>query len=262
MAMRRGAIWAAVAAAAVLAGCAGVQRDDAPTDTSETTGVTDSSPAALRIASPAPGSVVKGNVVNLDFEGTGVAIVKADGDMSGGTGHYHVFVDRDPVAPGETIGREAGIVHTTDDPLVLSGLTVGSHRLVAVYGDGAHSRLGDAQAETTVDVQGPSVDATAPATAAAGQAVKVEVKVEGLPLVKADGDTSGRTGHLHVFIDRAPTPAGQAIPVEAGIIHSASPTIDVPGLAAGEHTLWVVAGDGAHVPLDPKVMDKLTVTVT
>ncbi|MGH9190331.1 MAG: DUF4399 domain-containing protein, partial [Acidimicrobiales bacterium] len=78
----------------------------------------------------------------------------------------------------------------------------------------------------------------------------------------ADGDRSGKSGHLHVFVDRPPTPAGQAIPVEPGIIHSAATTIEVPGLAPGEHTLWVVAGDGTHVPLDPSVMDKLTVTVS
>jgi len=51
------------------------------------------------------------------------------------------------------------------------------------------------------------------------------------PMVKADGDTSGRTGHLHLFVDREPTAAGQAIPVEAGIIHSAETRIEVTNLA-------------------------------
>jgi len=191
-----------------------------------------------------------------------MSIVKADGNTSGRTGHYHVFVDRDLVAPGATIPREAGIVHTTDDPVVLTGLGMGTHRIAVVYGDGNHARIGTTQAEITVNVEGPSLDATAPATSAAGRPVVIDVKVQGLTLVKADGDTSGRTGHLHLFVDREATPAGQAIPVEAGIIHSAETKIEVANLAAGEHTLWVVAGDGAHKPLDPKVMDKLTVTVT
>lgn len=260
--MGRRSMGAALAAAALLAGCAGAQKDE-PTGTTVVTETTEGvQTATLRIASPAPGTIVKGNVVTLDFEAKGISIVKADGDTSGETGHYHVFIDRDPVAPGETIPKEAGIVHATDDPLVLSGLSVGPHRLTAVYGDGAHTRLGRAVAETTVDVKGPSVDATVPATAVAGSPVKVEVKVEGLPLVKADGDTSGTTGHLHVLVDRAPV-AGQPIPVDpATIVHSASPSMDVPGLATGEHTLWVVAGNGAHVPLDPMVMDKVVVNVT
>jgi hypothetical protein len=77
----------------------------------------------------------------------------------------------------------------------------------------------------------------------------------------ANGDTSGKTGHLHLFVDRDPTPAGQPIPKEAGIIHTTETTVNVPGLAAGEHTIWVVAGDGNHVPLTPPVTARLTVNV-
>lgn len=250
---------AAIAAALlVLAACG----DSDESTTTEATRPPQAAAASLSILGPPTGSAVKGNVVTLDIEGKGVGIVKADGDTSGRTGHYHVFIDREPVADGAPIPREAGIVHTTDDPVTLSGLAIGSHRIVVVYGNGAHVRMGSAQAETTVKVDGPALDATAPATSPSGQPVVVDVKVEGLTLVKADGDTSGSTGHLHVFVDREPTPAGQAIPVEAGIIHSAASRIEVPGLSPGEHTLSVVAGDGAHVPLNPKVMDKLTVTVT
>lgn len=250
---------ATATAAVVLALAACGDSDESPTTEATTASAV---PASLTITGPPTGSAVKGNVVSLDIDAQGVGIVKADGDTSGRTGHYHVFVDREPVAEGAPIPKEAGIVHTTDDPVALPGLAVGSHRVVVVYGNGAHVRMGTTQAETTVVVEGPSLDATAPATSPSGQPVVVDVKVEGLTVVKADGDTSGATGHLHVFVDREPTPAGQAIPVEAGIIHSAATRIEVPGLSPGEHTLWVVAGDGVHVPLDPKVMDKVTVTVT
>ncbi|MEA2972577.1 MAG: hypothetical protein QOG82_1035 [Actinomycetota bacterium] len=260
---------AATLALALLAACG----DDDPvtTTTASTTGplagqATTTAPAAtgpsLSIIAPATGTVVKGNVVSLDVASTGLTIVKADGDTSGKTGHYHVFIDRDPVAPGAVIPVEAGVIHSADDPIVLTGLAVGTHRLSLIVGDGTHTRLGPMVAETTVDVQGPSIDASTPATSAAGQPVVVTVKVDGLTIVKADGDTSGTTGHLHVFIDRDPTPAGQPIPVEAGIIHTAETTIPIPDLAPGAHTLWVVAGDGAHTPLAPRVMDKVTVTVS
>ncbi|MGH2830928.1 MAG: DUF4399 domain-containing protein [Actinomycetota bacterium] len=217
--------------------------------------------STITLNSPAAGSSVQGNVVSLDVTAKDVQIVKADGDTSGKTGHWHVFIDRDPVAAGATIPKEAGIVHAAASPIKLTGLSIGSHKFTVVLGDGTHARIGTDAASVTVEVKGPSVDASAPATLKAGLPLTVSVKVEGVTLVKADGNTSGTSGHLHVFIDRDPTAAGTAIPKEAGIIHSAATTIPVPGLAAGEHTIWVVLGDGTHVPFDPPVQDKLTVTV-
>jgi hypothetical protein len=128
---------------------------------------------------------------------TGLAIVKADGDTSGATGHFHVFIDRDPVAVGQPIPKEKGIVHSAENPIKLYGLAPGQHRMTVVVGDGAHKRiLGSLQKQLTVTVDGPSVTVT------------------GLQLMAANGDTSGKTGHLHLFVDRDPTPAGQPIPKE------------------------------------------------
>jgi len=236
--------------------------NDDPVATPEAAPTTASDARSLSIVAPAAGTSVKGNVVSLDLQSTGLTIVKADGDTSGRSGHYHVFIDRDPLAPGAAIPVEAGVVHSADDPVVLSGLAVGTHRLTVVVGDGTHKRLGSTAAETTVTVEGPSIDASTPATSPAGQPVVLTVRVEGLTLVKADGNTSGTTGHLHVFMDREPTPAGQAIPVEAGIIHTAEAAIEVPDVAPGPHTLWVVAGDGTDAPIAPRVMDIVTVTVS
>jgi len=223
---------------------------------------TPSTAPTLRIVSPAAGTTVRGNVVTLDLVVNGVSIVKADGDTSGRTGHFHVFIDREPVAAGAVIPKEPGIVHSADDPLTIPGLRIGEHRFVVVLGNGAHQRIGDAKAEVTVKVGGPSVDASAPATVKAGEAVPVQIAVEGVTLVKADGDTSGTTGHLHLFIDQAPTAAGQVIPKIDGIIHTAETTVSIPGLAAGEHVIWVVLGDGNHMPFTPAVADKIIVTVS
>jgi hypothetical protein len=215
----------------------------------------------LAILSPAPGASIKGNVVALNVT-TGIPIVKADGDATGKTGHYHVFIDRDPVAPGQTIPKEPGIVHSAKNPIEITGLTAGTHRFAVVLGDGNHARIGATAREVSVTLTGPNIDASAPATATAGSALTLEVKVEGVELVKADGDASGRTGHLHVFIDADAPAAGQPIPkgVE-GIIHTTDTTIEIAGLAAGEHTLLVVLGDGNHVPFDPPVRDRVVVTV-
>lgn len=231
-------------------------------DSSQSATTTAAAGGSIAITSPADGAVIKGNVVKLNVDTSGVTLVKADGDTSGKTGHLHVFIDRDPPAAGAVIPKETGIVHSADNPVVLSGLHVGTHRIVVVYGDGTHARIGSAQDEMKVKVEGPSVDATALATSPAGQPVVVTVAAEGFTLVKADGDTSGSSGHVHLFIDRDPTAAGQPIPKEDGIIHSAETSISIPDLAPGEHTIWVVVGNGTHVPFGPLVMDKVVVTVT
>lgn len=247
----------------LLGGCGDGDGQAAKPATTTTTTTTTTSSAApevsLAVKSPAPGTVLKGNVARLEVSAEGIQIVKADGDTSGRSGHFHVFIDRDPVAPGAVIPKEAGIVHTAENPITLPGLGVGEHRLTVVLGDGVHRRLGDAQAETTVKVTGPSLQATASATSA-GQPVTVTIRVEGVTLAAADGDRSGRTGHLHLFVDREPTAPGQPIPKEAGIIHTAETTVEVSGLAPGEHVIWVVLGDGVHIPFDPLVADKVVVT--
>ena len=217
----------------------------------------------MRFDGPATGTIVRGDVVTLRVRAEGVRIVKADGDTSGRTAHYHVFIDRSPAAPGAVIPKAPNIIHTATAPIMITGLMPGAHQLFVVLGDGTHHRLGRAVVHTSVHVKGPSLKATAPATATVGQPITISVKVAGVRLLPADGDTSGTTGHLHVFIDRAPITAGQAIPKAPDIIHTAATSIEIPAFTTpGEHTLWVVLGNGNHVPFNPPVLDKLTVTVS
>ena len=218
----------------------------------------DSAPLAFAIRPP---SVVQGNVVTLDLAVRGVTIVPADGETSGRTGHLHVFVDRAAPPAGAAIPKEPGIIHTVDTRVAVSGLSVGLHRFSVVIGDGAHRRMGEAILETDVTVQGPAVVASAPNLVQHGEPVPVQIAVEGLRLVAADGDGSGQSGHLHLFVDRPPTPAGQPIPREDGIIHTTEATVPLSGLAPGEHTVWVVVGDGLHTPLNPPAMAKTTFVV-
>ncbi len=244
-------------AALLLAGaCGGDESDEAADQTTTTSATrTQQQEPSLTILSREVGAKVGGYVVKLDLDVDGLRIVKADGDVSGQTGHYHVFVDKDPVAPGAVIPREAGVVHTTEDPVELPGLAAGRHRFTVVLGNGAHARIGETEAEVSVEVVGPSIDATAPASASAGEPVKVETKAEGVQIVKGGN-------HLHLFVDRERTPRGAPIPQgDPFIIHTPEMATELPGLAPGEHVIWVVVGDAAHVPLDPPVADKVTVTV-
>ena len=248
---------AVLALGLVVAGC-GDDDGDGPASPAP---ATSAQPApVLSFATPPPASI-SGNVATFDVAANGVAIVPANGDTSGATGHFHVFVDRPVPGPGEVIPGETGIIHTTDGRVTLSGLTTGRHRIAVVLGDGTHRRIGSLVVEADVMVQGPSVVLAAPATVAAGEAVTIEAGVDGLRLTAADGDRSGQSGHLHFFVDRAPTPAGQPIPREDGIIHTTETKVSIPGLAPGVHTVWVVAGDGVHVPLAGPVMAKTTFVV-
>jgi hypothetical protein len=106
------------------------------------------------------------------------------------------------------------------------------------------------------------VTASVPAVGAAGTPAVVTIAVQGVKLAAADGDTSGKSGHLHLFIDRAPTASDKAIPKgDPTIIHTESTTVSVPDLTPGTHFIWVVLGNGVHTPFDPPVEDKVTFNV-
>lgn len=210
---------------------------------------------SLSISSPDEGASIEGNVVELDLDADGIDIVAADGDTSGDTGHFHVFIDREPLAAGETIPKEPGIIHSTDDPIQITGLSTGEHTIAVVYGDGTHARIGDTEARVTVTVEGPAVTATAVVD---GSNVTVKMGADGVDVV-ADPPSAE---HFHVFLDVEPD-LDEAIPLEnPAIVHTREATVTFEDVSAGEHTIWVVLGDADHVPLDPPVMARLTATVT
>jgi hypothetical protein len=222
-------------------------------------------PASASAPSLAFGDVeesVEGDVVTLPVDVAGIEIVKADGDTSGDSGHFHVFVDREPVGVGKAIPKERGVVHSADNPIKVWGLEPGSHEFTVVVGDGTHQRiLGDLEDSVTVDVKGPGVQGTPTVD---GDEVTVDLKSEGVEIVKADGEASTESGHYHVLVDPASPPeAGKVIPEgnDETIFHTAEDSVTIPDLAKGEHIIWVVLGNGTHMAFDPPVMDKLTVTI-
>jgi Domain of unknown function (DUF4399) len=252
-------------AAALLVLGAACNKSESPTMVAPNGSPTSAPPAAVSVSmsSPADGAEIGGNVVSVAAEAKGIEIKAADGDRTGKTGHFHVFVDKEPVAPGVLIPMEAGVIHSATTPIAVSGLPVGEHTLTVVMGNGAHERIGDAAETVKVKVKGPSVRASAPATVKAGERVVVTMSTEGVQTKVADGSASARTVHYHLFVDPAtpPTADGQVIPENDKIIHTTESTASVNGLTPGEHTLWVVVGDEKHIPLNPLVASKLTVVV-
>ncbi|MGH2689671.1 MAG: DUF4399 domain-containing protein [Actinomycetota bacterium] len=254
--------WMVAAVALVLFGAA-CRGSESPTISGPSPSPTPAAEVTVSISSPADGTEVGGNVVAVDIAAAGVQIKAPDGDTSGTTGHYHVFVDREPTPEGQVVPMEPGIVHAAVAPVTLTGLSPGEHTIIAALGNGVHERIGPPSAPVKVNVKGPSVKASAPATVKAGEPVVVTLSAQGFQVKAADGDKSGRTGHYHLFIDpeKAPTADGTVIPKTDKIIHATESSYSITGLAPGPHTVWVVAGDGLHIPLDPLVADKLTVTV-
>jgi hypothetical protein len=231
--------------------------------------VAEKSPAAAQtvtISSPEQGAQIKGNVVELHVRADGIEIKPADGDTSGSSGHFHVFVDRPAVAVGEAIPMERGILHSAESPIRVTGLTGGRHKLTVVLGDGAHKRIGEESAEVEVDVQGPYLTiADAPAQITAGETLRFNAEVGGVEIVPAGRDQGapGTTGHLHLYVNPSSPPAadGKPIPLDRRHIHTSDPLFEIKGLPAGQFTFWLVLGDKAHVPFDPLVADFIVVTV-
>ncbi len=221
------------------------------------------SPPSIDVVSPADGASMGGNGVSLDVRTTGITLRPADADASGTFGHLHAFIDRDPVASGELIPAAPDIVHASSGRVLVGGLQGGKHRIVVVFGDGLHHRIGSASDELTITVSGaPALDATAPATSTEGEPVTIDVRVNGLRLVEADGDRSGKTGHLHYFSGSDPPAPGERIAEDAaGVVHTATTSVPLAGLEAGRHVIWVVAGDGDHRMLDPVLADVVTIDV-
>lgn len=255
--------WMVAAAALALLGAACGESDSPTISTGPSASPTQAPEASVRITSPADGTEVGGNVVAVEVAATDVQIKAPDGDKSGTTGHYHVFVDREPTPVGQVVPVEPGIVHSAIAPVTLTGLSPGEHTITVALGNGLHERIGPPSSPVKVYVKGPSVKAGAPATVKAGEPVVVTLSAQGFTVKAADGDKSGKTGHYHLFVDpeKAPTADGTVIPKTDKIIHTTESSYSVTGLAPGPHTIWVVAGDGLHIPLNPLVADKLTVTV-
>ena len=94
-----------------------------------------------------------------------------------------------------------------------------------------------------------------------GSTVTVRLTVSGFPIVPA-GDMTPGTGH-HLFLDADVADDAVPVPTVPGsIVHmgDASSEYTFEDVAPGEHRLIAVVADGAHVPLQPLVVDTVVFT--
>jgi hypothetical protein len=93
--------------------------------------------------------------------------------------------------------------------------------------------------------------------------VTVRLAVAGFPIVPA-GDMTPGTGHHHLFLDADVTDAGEPIPTVPGsIVHMGNGASEYTfeNVSRGQHRLIAVVADGAHVPLQPWVVDTVVFNV-
>jgi hypothetical protein len=71
------------------------------------------------------------------------------------------------------------------------------------------------------------------------------------------------SGHLHLFIDREPTPAGQVIPNEPGIVHLGQAQTEhlLENLNPGEHVVIAALADYLHVRIPNAKTDTVRFSV-
>lgn len=214
----------------------------------------------VRIVSPADGATRRGNVVEIGVASSGVLISRATrGNRP--IAHYHVFVDRDPVAPGKEIPKDPDIVHFMGKITEVTGLSVGSHRFAVVLAGNDEIRLGKAQAEVVVKVAGPSVVLAVPATAPANAPIEVGLKVSGVQLVPPDGkNDSADRAHVVVLVDQKPPSPGEPFPIE-GVIHTVASSVRIGPLSPGRHRIVAFLALGNNNRYRPRATSSAVVNV-
>src|SRR5258705_6352164 len=104
--------------------------------------------AKVEIIEPKEGDTVA-SPVKIVLTTTGVEIVAAT-DQRPGTGHHHLFVDKDVTAAGDTMPRGVtGIIHLGRGQTEFDDtLKAGPHRIIAVVGSYTHIALSPMVADT------------------------------------------------------------------------------------------------------------------
>lgn len=93
---------------------------------------------------------MSGADVRVVLSASGVEIAPAAEERPG-TGHHHLFIDRDPTPATDTIPQGVtGIIHLGrgQREFLIPGLGPGDHRVIAVLADWAHLPLRAAATDT------------------------------------------------------------------------------------------------------------------
>ena len=199
----------------------------------------------------------------------GVA-VDPSGDVVPGSGHFHILVDTDFIAPGEIIPDDEQHLHYGDASLETElTLTPGEHILRLQFADGLHTALEGEEYRDTIVV---FVEEDAPDQAVAffepldgtivASPFEVVMAATGL-VVEPSGEVNQGAGHFHILVNTDFTPTGEVIPDDEQHLHYGKGQTTVSlDLEPGEHTLRLQFADGLHTALDgEEYRDTITVVV-
>lgn len=214
---------------------------------------------SLSIQSPANGAHIRGNVVNLSLAAANVTLQTPS--PGGGNAHFAVYIDTHPGAAGDPVVPGTNVVSSADPRLTISGLTVGRHTIVAVLADGSGNRLSSASASLSVTVDGPAVTARVVGQVRANTQFSLAVTSYGVTVADIPADTSGKTAHYVILIDRPMPKPGTTLAAGRDAIETTGSLVAIPGLSAGTHTLRVVLVNGAVRTMSPLSAAEVTVAV-
>ena len=232
---------------------------------------TTQSTPSVRFVSPANGDTVAPTFeVVMATKG-----VKAEpaGTVRANSGHMHILLDEDFVAPGEVIINDESHLHFGKGQLTTTvTLAPGKHVLRLQFADGAHMALNDPNLRDTITVtvaeaasklQERGVHFVSPANGAViSSPFNVVMAANGVT-VEAAGKVHKNAGHLHILVDEDFVPAGEVLVNDATHLHFGKGQLTTTiTLDPGIHTLRLQLADGAHMALaDPALRDTITVTV-
>ncbi len=116
---------------------------------------------------------------------------------------------------------------------------------------------GGASEASRVEIGEPADGATV-----TGPDVRVVLQAHGVEIIPA-GVEQPNSGHHHLFLDVAVSPAGEPIPAGPRIVHlgGAQTEHTFEGLAAGEYRLIARLGDWQHVPIESVGADTVRFTI-
>ena len=122
----------------------------------------------------------------------------------------------------------------------------------------------DAVPETAEAPAAGTVTIVTPMNGALINGNEISVTLSSSVQILPAGDMTEGSGHHHLYLNADLTPAEQPVPTVPGsIIHmgDASAAYTFTDVAPGEYRLIAVVADGAHMPLQPWVVDTVTFTV-
>jgi hypothetical protein len=224
--------------------------------------------APIRIVWPAPGVEVVGRDVSLSWQAPGLMIVPAAEAEHETDYHAHFIVDGVyDVAEGVPVPQQCGVLHTAANPAVLTNLPPGEHTVALVIANPGHVPVPalDRPSVTFTVAENPNaIHITSPENCqqVPGPDVELAWEAPGLEIVPATEAQNETDYHAHFIIDGAyEVVAGDPIPVQDGVIHTAANPVTIEGLAPGAHTIQLVIGDPGHVPVPALARPQVTVVI-